>query len=328
VSDRLSTRTRVALLVAQHEARRLGHQGVAPEHLLAALIAEGRGIAFRTLSELGVSSEATRAEARAAYGTGSPSRSAPRSGGLAGIARRGPALPYLPATKQLLEQASREAEALSDPVVATEHVLLAFTADPAAGPAALLVQLHGDPELVRRRVLELRAARSGPGEPAESGALAGERHAGTPAHPDPAAHPGPPGRAAVDDRSATAGHAGVSAAAAADGQPARQRPRPRGSETPERRRWTLDSGRRLAAPVDGAAAGPRCTGCGGLLEGHLVASELPVLERGGAPSSAAGGGGDTGAGLLRVVSCSSCGHVVHTDEAVRRAPPVEPPGGG
>jgi hypothetical protein len=311
--ERYSTRARAVLLLAQQESVRLGHEAVAPEHLLASLIAEGRGIAARTMSALGIGIDAVRREAQASYGplvraergsTSKPAQPDP--------ARAGAALPYSATAKRVLEQAARESAALSDPVVATEHLLLAFTSDGGAAPAQLLERVGRRPEDVRAKVLELREARLGPGESIEA--------------------PKPPSRTPVP-RGDLPPAGGPPAEASRNGPVSRKeaarraaRSSSRAYEAGARGRWTLvpSAPEPRAELTAGRAAGPRCPGCGGLLEGRLVQRRMQVMPADPAaaagrasadlasasPAAAANGPAAT---WLRLVYCASCGHVLRVD---------------
>ncbi len=287
--ERCSTRARVVLLVAQQEARRLGHEAVAPEHLVAALITEARGIAAQCLAVSAVTIDAVRAEARAAYGSSGNAEALERAKPGGGLVRRGPALPYLPVSQHLLELAAREAADLGDSVVATEHVLLAFTADPQGPPARLLERLGPAPDEVRGRVLAMRAARTGSGELGEAAAPARDE--------DRPPRPSRPQRQ-VPERRPT------------PGERARRAP-VRPVEQADGRRWSVASSRAEPplAPLPSSPVGACCPGCGGLLEGHLLARGLPVRHV--APATPPERDAPSPPGALWVVSCANCGHVLH-----------------
>lgn len=329
--EHFSARARAVLVLAQQESRRLGHEAVAPEHLLAALIAEGRGVGARSLGELGVTIDAVRREASVAYGS---SARFDRGGNGNARALRRPlgaqSLPYLATTKRLLEQAGREAAELSDEVIATEHLLLAFSSEERATGEGVLARLGQGPDGVRSAVLERRALRAGPGEMVEAPppptrpALPTQAPlaevlptevlptevlpaAVSPAAVSPAKAPLPKGLAAKG--LAAKGPAGARAARAA-----------RAPEVAERRRWSL-APRATAenGPPPGLSPGrpasPLCPGCGGLLQGRLTSTVLEV-EDAAAPDAVTERTASGRAGSrLRLVHCSSCGHVLHAGPA-------------
>jgi len=59
------------LALAMSEARELNHMYVGTEHLLLALLGEGKGIAAQTLNSLGVTTENARAQTLSILGTSS-----------------------------------------------------------------------------------------------------------------------------------------------------------------------------------------------------------------------------------------------------------------
>ena len=64
LSPRLTPSTQRALLLARREARRLGHNYLGSEHILLGLLAEGDGLAAKSLIERGLSLEKTRRQVR------------------------------------------------------------------------------------------------------------------------------------------------------------------------------------------------------------------------------------------------------------------------
>jgi len=53
--ERFNEPARRAVVIAQEEARRLGHQSIGTEHLLLGLIAQGTGVGARVLRGFDVS---------------------------------------------------------------------------------------------------------------------------------------------------------------------------------------------------------------------------------------------------------------------------------
>ena len=104
---RFTRDARAVARAAQSEARSLGHEEVAPGHLVLGLLAVG-GPGGRVLGALGVDPEAVRE--LLGSGPGAP---------------RGH-LAFAHETKQLLERALREALELKHRHIGTEHVLLAL----------------------------------------------------------------------------------------------------------------------------------------------------------------------------------------------------------
>ena len=56
--ERFTDRARQVVVLAQQEARMLGHDWIGTEHLLLGLIREGDGVAAKVLESLGISLEA------------------------------------------------------------------------------------------------------------------------------------------------------------------------------------------------------------------------------------------------------------------------------
>jgi ATP-dependent Clp protease ATP-binding subunit ClpA len=145
--ERYTDRAKRAVELAQEGAADLGHDAVGTEHLLLGLIGEGGGVAFKALSELGVTTEAANEAVRRRH--------------QAGDARPSGGLPYTPRLKKTLELALREAILLGHNFIATEHLLLGLAREGADTGAAALADCgiaHGDKGFladVRAKVLEL-----------------------------------------------------------------------------------------------------------------------------------------------------------------------------
>jgi len=58
--ERFTDRARRVVVLAQHEARTLGHDYIGTEHILLGLIDEGQGIATTALTSMGISLEDMR----------------------------------------------------------------------------------------------------------------------------------------------------------------------------------------------------------------------------------------------------------------------------
>jgi ATP-dependent Clp protease ATP-binding subunit ClpB len=104
-----------ALAGAQRLALASDHQRVEPEHLLAALLSDSEGIVFPLVRRAGADPGALKARAGEA---------------LARIPKvYGPEQEVVlsPRTSRLIERARREASALGDQYVSTEHLLLALS---------------------------------------------------------------------------------------------------------------------------------------------------------------------------------------------------------
>jgi hypothetical protein len=138
VFARFTDRARRVVVLAQHEARSLGHGSVGTEHLLLGLLAEGKGVAALVLTSLGVSLEEARdrVEEIAGRGQGAPMGHPP----------------FTPRLKKVLELSAREALQLGHTYIGTEHLLLSLLAEDDGIPAQVLAGRGVPDALVRERV--------------------------------------------------------------------------------------------------------------------------------------------------------------------------------
>ncbi len=127
--DKLTIKTREALVAAQEMAQRRGHPEVQPEHVLDALLAQEGGLVPRLLRKVGVEpTEVQKALGRALDKIPSASGGALE----VGLGRR---------TRDLIEQAEKLAASMKDEFLSTEHVLLALvSADFGVATRALMEQ--------------------------------------------------------------------------------------------------------------------------------------------------------------------------------------------
>jgi prophage maintenance system killer protein len=139
-------RARQTVNLAQEEARGLSHNYLGTEHLLLGLLAEGQGLAWRVLDELGISAAMVRGQVEAIIGRGPSPLAGP--------------IPFTPRAKKVLELARREAKGLGHSYVGTEHLLLGLVREGEGVAAQVLAGLGAD----RARVVEqvLGALRSVP----------------------------------------------------------------------------------------------------------------------------------------------------------------------
>ena len=134
---------RRAVILAQDEARKLGHDFVGPEHVLLGLLAVGGGIAAEALESLGISLEQTRDRVQEIVGHG---QNAPAG-----------AIAFTPPARQLPAGALREAQRLGHDYAGTEHLLLALLREGDGVAAQVLAARGADHAQVRERVLDLLA---------------------------------------------------------------------------------------------------------------------------------------------------------------------------
>ncbi|EHC19337.1 ATP-dependent Clp protease ATP-binding subunit [Fischerella thermalis] len=129
------------VMLAQEEARRLGHNFVGTEQILLGLLGEGNGVAAKVLTELGVTLKEARREVERIIGRG--------SGYLP------PEIPFTPKVKTLFEQAFKEARSLGHNYIGTEHLLLGLTEAGEGVAAKVLQNLGVDLKNIRSTVIRL-----------------------------------------------------------------------------------------------------------------------------------------------------------------------------
>ncbi|MGM3307508.1 ATP-dependent Clp protease ATP-binding subunit [Anabaena sp. WFMT] len=127
------------IMLAQEEARRLGHNFVGTEQILLGLMGEGTGVAAKVLAELGVTLKDARREVEKIIGRGS------------GFVP--PEIPFTPKVKSLFEQSFREAHSLGHNYINTEHLLLGLTEAGEGVAAKVLQNLGVDLHAVRSAVI-------------------------------------------------------------------------------------------------------------------------------------------------------------------------------
>ncbi|MEA5504726.1 ATP-dependent Clp protease ATP-binding subunit [Halotia wernerae UHCC 0503] len=127
------------IMLAQEEARRLGHNFVGTEQILLGLIGEGTGVAAKVLNELGVTLKEARSEVEKIIGRGS------------GFVP--PEIPFTPKVKSLFEQSFREANSLGHNYINTEHLLLGLTEAGEGVAAKVLQNLGVDLQSIRTAVV-------------------------------------------------------------------------------------------------------------------------------------------------------------------------------
>src|SRR5262249_41512718 len=125
--EQFTVKAQEALSTAQTTAEKSDHPEVTPEHVLSALVDQEGGVVPAALGKMGVNIGAVRAELTAALDK------LPHT--------QGTATHVSPKLDALLKSALREAEALKDQYVSTEHLLLA--AIDARTPAGDILRKHG-----------------------------------------------------------------------------------------------------------------------------------------------------------------------------------------
>ena len=129
-----------AVMLAQEEARRSGHNLVGSEQLLLGLIAADTGMASQVLSNFGVTLEDARIVVDQIRGRGP------------GYAPAN--IPFTPKVKRIFEQALQESRQLGHRSIAPEHILLALTQTKDSVANKVLSQLGVDIDSVRNQLIE------------------------------------------------------------------------------------------------------------------------------------------------------------------------------
>jgi ATP-dependent Clp protease ATP-binding subunit ClpC len=150
---------RMALDLAQQEARSFGHKWVGTEHLLLGVLRSQDGLASGVLERLGVTYEVARNHVLRIEGVteGDP----PPAG----------EVPLTPRVSEALEQALREAFELRSEQVGTEHIVLGLLDERSGLAVRVIADIGLTPEQVRAEMLRSvpwgEEAAPAPGQPAE-----------------------------------------------------------------------------------------------------------------------------------------------------------------
>ena len=151
--ERFTEKAIKVIMLAQEEARRLGHNFVGTEQILLGLIGEGTGVAAKVLKSLGVNLKDSRIEVEKIIGRGS---------GFVAVE-----IPFTPRAKRVLELSLEEARQLGHNYIGTEHLLLGLIREGEGVAARVLENLGIDLTKVRTQVIRML------GETAEVGSGTG-----------------------------------------------------------------------------------------------------------------------------------------------------------
>ena len=139
--ERFTEKAIKVIMLAQEEARRLGHNFVGTEQVLLGLIGEGTGIAAKTLKAMGVNLKDARIEVEKIIGRGS---------GFVAVE-----IPFTPRAKRVLELSWDEARQLGHNYIGTEHLLLGLIREGEGVAARVLENLGVDLNKVRSNVIRM-----------------------------------------------------------------------------------------------------------------------------------------------------------------------------
>ena len=134
-----------AIMFAQEETRRLGHNSVGTEFLLLGLVLETQGIAAKALKSAGLDRQNARIEVEKIVGRGS---------GFIPVE-----LPFTPRAQLILEGAQQKARDMGDNYVETEHLLLLLLDQEEGFGIDALENFNIDRELLVQNILVLHGKR-------------------------------------------------------------------------------------------------------------------------------------------------------------------------
>jgi ATP-dependent Clp protease ATP-binding subunit ClpB len=142
--ERLTVMSQEAFQAAQRKAEELGHAEVGPEHLLWSFLSQDENIVGALLAKIGVDKDRLRSELEGRLG-----RRAKTQGGETALS---------PALRAIMDQAEKEAEALKDEYVSTEHLFLALLKDKSSDAARLLQKSGVREEAVLQALAAVRGS--------------------------------------------------------------------------------------------------------------------------------------------------------------------------
>ncbi|XP_006290259.2 chaperone protein ClpC2, chloroplastic [Capsella rubella] len=139
--ERFTEKAIKVIMLAQEEARRLGHNFVGTEQILLGLIGEGTGIAAKVLKSMGINLKDSRVEVEKIIGRGS---------GFVAVE-----IPFTPRAKRVLELSLEEARQLGHNYIGSEHLLLGLLREGEGVAARVLENLGADPSNIRTQVIRM-----------------------------------------------------------------------------------------------------------------------------------------------------------------------------
>jgi ATP-dependent Clp protease ATP-binding subunit ClpA len=138
--ERFTDQARRVVVLAQEEARLLGHDYIGTEHILLGLLAETDGPAAQALATLEIGLDAAREQVEEIIGA---STGQPPSGHI----------PFTQRAKKVLELSLREAQRLGDRYIGTEHILLGLAREGDGVAVKVLDRLGASKDRVLAQVL-------------------------------------------------------------------------------------------------------------------------------------------------------------------------------
>ena len=139
--ERFTEKAIKVIMLAQEEARRLGHNFVGTEQILLGLVGEGTGIAAKVLKQMGINLKDARVEVEKIIGRGS---------GFVAVE-----IPFTPRAKRVLELAWEEARQLGHNYIGTEHLLLGLIGEGEGVATKVLQNLNVNLNKIHGSILKL-----------------------------------------------------------------------------------------------------------------------------------------------------------------------------
>ena len=139
--ERFTEKAIKVIMLAQEEARRLGHNFVGTEQVLLGLIGESTGVGAKSLKAMGVTLKDARAEVEKIIGRGS---------GFVAVE-----IPFTPRAKRVLELSWDEARQLGHNYIGTEHLLLGLIREGEGVAARVLENLGVDLNKLRANIIKM-----------------------------------------------------------------------------------------------------------------------------------------------------------------------------
>ncbi|AFL98860.1 MULTISPECIES: ATP-dependent Clp protease ATP-binding subunit [Desulfitobacterium] len=145
MNEKYTEKALKALQFASEEAKRMGSSVIGTEHLLLGLVAEGEGIASKSLHGIGVTPEKIREQIGNLTGIGQPFTGE---------------VSLTPRVKRVLELAHEEARRHGVSYIGTEHLLLGLLMEGEGVAARVLRNLGVNPERIWKQVVQLLGGQS------------------------------------------------------------------------------------------------------------------------------------------------------------------------
>lgn len=132
--EKFNERAIKAVMTAQEESRRLGHNFVSTEMLLVGVIAQNTGPVANVMKKLGVNVKDARKKVEDVLGRGS------------GVVSN--EVPFTPAAKRMLGSGIEQAKQMNSETIDTSHILLALVKEKDGGVAKVFEKLNVDPSKI------------------------------------------------------------------------------------------------------------------------------------------------------------------------------------